>query len=412
MLVYSEGKIRVERYWDFPQPKTSVHLSEATEELAHLLEQAVGRQMVADVPVGAFLSGGLDSSSIVAMAAPLARRIKTFSFRFGAGKNELPYAREVAELFNTDHYETSDTAPDIGTLMLHMQNIYDEPFADSSNIATFLLAGFAREQVKVVLTGDGGDELFGGYAWYHTLHDFTKIPGPLRPAVRALAMGNRLAMRLAARAGVAVSPSWRRYGKILGNAGAARSVADLHWRQTAYFSDRELERLGLTIPPSPQALDQGEDPLDAALRMDLTNYMPGDILVKIDRAAMAHGLELRAPFLDVDLASYCIALPSRLKVSSGADKILLREMMGARLPGNVISREKQGFGAPVQEWLTRQRVQSLLQKHLDDPNDRLFSILPFDATRTYTARGGYHAWILLVLALWAATHQFEIGIAP
>ena len=166
-LAYSDGKLTIRRYWQPPAIDNNIGLEEAARKFKDLFSKAVASQLVADVPVGAFLSGGIDSSSVVAIASQYQKKLKTLSFHFKDGINELPFAREIAAKYGTEHIELFDRDHDIGTLLLKMNDIYDEPFADSSNIPTYLISKLAREHVKVVLTGDGGDELLGGYAsWY------------------------------------------------------------------------------------------------------------------------------------------------------------------------------------------------------------------------------------------------------
>jgi asparagine synthase (glutamine-hydrolysing) len=188
------------------------------------------------------------------------------------------------------------------------------------------------------------------------------------------------------------------------------SLAAAHLAQKQYFGDAELARFGLRPPASETFAPAPPAPasLDDVLRMDLQDYMPGDILVKIDRAAMAHGLELRAPFLDVDFASFCISLPIRLKIAPDRDKLILRRAFEAAWPEQVRARAKQGFGAPVREWLARPPVSALKAQYLDDPRQKLFELLPFEHTRDAARRGDYRTWILLVLALWLDQHPLAL----
>jgi asparagine synthase (glutamine-hydrolysing) len=358
-MTYAAGEVRVRRYWDLPETRDDITAAEAAEELRHLFRQAVARQLVADVPVGAFLSGGLDSSTVVALAAALKPGLETFAFRFRGAvgeADEVEYAASVARMHGTRHRVLEDSDADIAGLLREMARVYDEPFADSSNIATFLISRLARQHLKVVLTGDGGDELLAGYPWYR------ELAGPFQ-----------------------------------GSVGAARL------RQNQYFSDATLAKFGLAPPRLKQPIERSNT-VDDALRMDLRDYMPGDILVKIDRAAMSHGLELRAPFLDVDLASFLIALPPRLKIDGRTDKLLLRQAFADLWPERVQKRGKQGFGAPVAEWLARPPVQDLVRTRLCDPRHPLFSLLPFDVTRIAVERQNFQAWSLLTLALWLEEH--------
>jgi asparagine synthase (glutamine-hydrolysing) len=366
LALYRPGSaVTVQPYWVLPETIGEITAEDASRRLQSLLETAVARQLVADVPVGAFLSGGLDSSTIVAVAAGLKKRgggrLDTFSFRFRGATgeaDEIGYANTVAAMHGTEHHILEDTDADIAGLLQEMAHVYDEPFADSSNIATYLIARLARRHMKVVLTGDGGDELLAGYPWYRELFDASPPPSSMA----------------AARAG-----------------------------QNRYFSDDTLHKFGL-LPSQMTKRIERTNTLDDALRMDLLDYMPGDILVKIDRASMAHGLELRAPFLDVELASFLIALPLRYKMDPGGDKLILRQAFGHLWPERVRARGKQGFGAPVSEWLARPQVRRLVETRLNDPQHPLFALLPFATTRVAVERRNTQTWILLTLALWLERH--------
>lgn len=396
LLRYKDGKVTVERYWRLPPVDERIALGEATEQFRQLFDQAVARQLVADVPVGAFLSGGLDSSTVVAAASRHQAGLKTFSFGFESGVNELPFAREVARQYQTEHSELADDRPDIAELLVTMQAIYDEPLADSSNIPTYLIARQARQHVKVVLTGDGGDELLGGYSWYKPLLHMQGRLSDQDWLFFMLRAANKLSAQPALRERIGGMVYRRRYA----------SLAEAHLGQKQYFGDAELAAFGLRPPAQPTFAPERPEgaTLDDALRMDLQDYMPGDILVKIDRASMAHGLELRAPFLDVDFATFCAGLPARLKISSSQDKLIMRRAFAADWPASVRARGKQGFGAPVQQWLRRDGVRALKRQYLDDPAQKLFALLPFEQTRAAAQRGDYRTWILLVLALWLDQH--------
>jgi asparagine synthase (glutamine-hydrolysing) len=297
----------------------------------------------------------------------------------------------------------TDSQADVGDLLVAMQAIYDEPLADSSNIPTYLISKLARQHVKVVLTGDGGDELLGGYSfWYRPLFQFRKYFWLIRAF--------RLADKVLTRLSLPSELVWqhRLQGAIYRQ--DYNSVAEAHIGQKQFFTDGELSRIGLNSM-SKALCWRGKytrNKLDDALRMDLEDYMPGDILVKVDRASMAHGLELRAPFLDVDFASFCIALPARLKVTAEQDKLILRQAFADAWPNSVRSRGKQGFGAPVHQWLKRPSVRALKEQYLNDPGQKLFSLLKFEETQAVTNRDDYQTWALLVLALWMDKHEFKL----
>ena len=393
-----DGKmLRVERYW-YPHfaPQT-IGLDDAAERLRDLLQQAVRRQMVADVPVGAFLSGGHDSSTIVAlMQGQVSHPVKTFSVGFGEYINELPYARAVAELYKTEHHEIDLGAPPVAPFLERMAEVYDEPFRDPSNIPTFLISKYARENVKVVLTGDGADELFGGYAWYPLMADSTDISPSwlvwvvLRSASRFVGNRVRRLDRYSHAMGIALRTAqpWQRYIKELTiDSDTRRSWwGEQDTENTSYFPGEYYR---------PPADTTG---MNEVLHFDLMSFLPGDILVKVDRASMAHGLETRAPFLDRDLVEFALSLPSALKVKDGETKVLFKQALSRYWPPALRTRGKQGFAAPFQVWLGFPEVKTLLQRIFAE-GSRLRELLPGVRPEQQHARN-YQTWNLLTLGLW------------
>jgi asparagine synthase (glutamine-hydrolysing) len=395
-LRWQDGRLVVERYWTPRVGSRHLTVDEAAEQLRELLSRAVRRQLVADVPVGAFLSGGLDSTTIVALAQQHSTgKLRTFCVGFG-DINELPYARAVARAFGTDHHEVDLGHPDVGGMLERMAGVYDEPFADSSCVPTYLLAQFARRHVKVVLSGDGGDEMFGGYGWYQQLAMSEHLTGTraewlllrglsvmLRDRVRGLHQRS-VAAGLAARSRdmwlraannqVYLSPARRR--QLWGGMGSTAPLYDVGAGDVPGESVRGLDR---------------------AFYFDVTTYLPGDILVKVDRAAMAHGLETRAPFLDRDVAEFALSLPPSLKATAHESKIVLRRAFEHVWPEEVRRRAKQGFGAPYARWLARPDVQALTRRIFRRGGD-LRSLLPGLPDRC-DART-FETWLLLLLGLW------------
>lgn len=360
-LRYRDGQLHLQRYWQASlAPKSALDEAAAEDALAAHLQHAVSSRLVADVPFGAFLSGGLDSSVVVAlMAQNLAQPVKTFTIGFNeAAYSELDDARRVAQHLGTDHHELV-VEPDAVALLQRLVWHFDEPFADSSAVPTFLVAQLARQHVKMVLTGDGGDELFGGYDRYLRLLALERL-GPLRPLAGA-------ALRVAG----ALLPNprggrWQRVGERLGLPFAERylsGVALTRPDQAKALCARAGGNGHYHLPLLDQAgsdLGAGDCALDRAVAIDLQSYLPDDILVKLDRMAMATSLEGRAPFLEQGLAQFALCLPESLRLRDGRGKYLLRKVAARWLPADVLSKPKQGFAIPIAEWF-RGPLRSLAQ---------------------------------------------------
>ncbi len=355
----TSGALEVWRYWQLPAPpKTSAVLwpggeVELLDELEHLLEGSVRRQLVADVPVGVLLSGGVDSSLATAMAARCGSRIKTFTIRFPGygGYDETEHARLIARHFSTEHVEL-EAEPSTVDLLPELARQFDEPIVDSSMIPTYLLSKLVRRHCKVALGGDGGDELFGGYIHYGRLLWLQQrlgfVPLRLRGCVARLAE-KFLPVGLKGR-------NWLQ-------AWGADLKSELPLIAT-YFSERERKDLLIAaryevgqIRQSAEAIRRRSIPahadlLQRATRADFENYLPEDILVKVDRASMFASLEVRAPWLDYRLVEFAFGkVPSRLKATSVDLKILPKKLAQRLLPPEFNSRRKQGFSIPLASWL-------------------------------------------------------------
>ncbi|MEZ5294007.1 MAG: asparagine synthase (glutamine-hydrolyzing) [Vicinamibacterales bacterium] len=359
----------VERYWD---PATVAVRSWSDDDAAQAVRETLGRavrsQLMSEVPLGAFLSGGIDSSSIVAlMSEGTVQPVRTFSMGFEDGSyNELPYAREVAALYGTAHTEQLVTA-NLVELFDRLVPHFDEPFADVSLFPTYLVSQVARAHVTVALSGDGGDELFGGYDTYeaHALASrFQAIGAPLVPALAAV--------------GAALPPSGQKKGlvntfkRFIG--GVAMLPADLeHYRWMIYLDAHRRRRLYTrdlqaslgasdVYRPVRDALRHagGDDVLNRQLYTDLQLYLADDILVKVDRMSMATSLETRAPFLDADVMELAFSMPGRLKIRNGQRKFVLKRAMRGLVPGRILDRRKQGFSIPLKNWL-RDELQPLMR---------------------------------------------------
>lgn len=337
---------------------------QALEELADALVRSVQRQGVADVPVGAFLSGGIDSSAVVAFYQKYSTRpVRTFTIGFNEQDyNEADHARAVAKHFGTEHHERIVTPSEALDVIPRLPSLYDEPFGDPSQIPTFLVSAFAREQVTVALSGDGGDELFGGYNRYFGTARLwsaaTKLPAPLRAAA-GLSLGN------------VPADAWDRMGELvlrrrmppyfgakvrksLRTVARARGLDDVFTTFLDEWSDEPSPVLGVGGGGGNGFdLDIGAD-APGALRMmycDAVSYLPDDILCKVDRAAMGVSLETRVPFLDHRLAAVAARIPLERKIRGGTGKQILRKLLYREAPRALFERPKAGFAIPVGEWI-------------------------------------------------------------
>ena len=326
---------------------------EAIDRLDDLILDAVGGQMLSDVPLGAFLSGGIDSSTIVAaMQRRSARPVRTFTIGFEeSGYDEAGYAREVAGHLGTDHTELYVTAERARDVIPRLTQIYDEPFGDSSSIPTRLVAALAREHVTVSLSGDGGDELFAGYTRYHSDRSadlwrrMRAIPGPIRSLTTGILRSPlpRWADRLTGgRTGGAL-----RATKLAAIAEAGRPIDAYRarisqWNDVPILRLHEASEFGSQVPsPHPEMM----------MFADAMTYLPDDILVKVDRAAMSVSLETRVPLLDHRIVEFAWALPHDIRVRAGQAKWLLRQVLYRSLPPGLVDRPKMGFGVPLGRWL-------------------------------------------------------------
>jgi asparagine synthase (glutamine-hydrolysing) len=356
-LVWEAGRIQVERYWQPQGPSDEAPpLDETAERFWSDFRAAVGRHRRADVPLGVFLSGGIDSSSVAAALAELepAREIRTFSIGFSDPSfDESEHARRVARHLGTDHHERTFSVKAVHQLLPEVASWLDEPFGDASVLPTHLLCRFARGEVKVVLGGDGADELLAGYPTFAAERAaglFRRLPGPAR-ALAGAAVG-----RLPVDHGnISLDFQLKQFLR-----GAAAPPALAHQRWLGSFSGEEIARLLVGGSPidvetehllRASALAAGADPLTRSLALYQDTYLPDDILSKVDRASMACGLEVRAPFLDATLVDTIHALPPAFKFGRNQTKRLLKRAARGRLPLENLQRPKKGFGIPVARWL-------------------------------------------------------------
>lgn len=348
-LVYdaSTGRVALERYWSL-EPRA---VEDDVEELRSRLDRAVTSHLVSDVPVGAFLSGGLDSTTVVSRAAAKSETpFPTFTVAYGDGNlDDIRYARIAAETFGTAHREELLDIGDLPSTLERAAEIYDEPLYDSTALAVLELSRLSRESVKVVLTGDGGDEIFGGYGWHETVMRYETMRGRLAWLDPVLSAAHRTVVRpllefpLASRL-----------------AGSARLLSDnfpdRYFPVRGFFTAAEQRRVLGRAPEDAAWLfrkfDRPDLPLvQRLLSLDIHTYLPDNNLMLVDRSTMAVGLEARVPLLDLQLVEYAFSLPAGRLVRPGATKIAFREAIRPWLPEAILARSKSGFSPPFKRWV-------------------------------------------------------------
>ena len=415
ILIYQEDRIRIERYWQLNfTPKIRISEEEAAEHVLDLLTEAVKIRMISDVPLGAFLSGGIDSSAVVGIMSQISDKpVKTFSIGFEeTSYNELEYARIIAKRFGTDHHEfivKPQALEVLPTLVRH----YGEPYADSSAIPTFYVSQVTCQHVKVALSGDGGDELFAGYDRYFGLAlaaRYASIPAFLRKGVI-----NPLCSLL---------PAFGRHAERIRQVKRSVRIADLprwalhlYWLSTfrpnlkAELYSEEFRQLLSSADSLSwwEHLYQGTtgwDAVDAALYVDTRSSLPYDFLVKVDITSMANSLEVRSPFLEHALMEFAACLPSNFKLRGKTHKYILKKALNGFIPNENLYRSKMGFEVPVRQWLRNELrtfltdillskrsltrgyfrpefIESLVSSHISAKQDYSFQV-----------------WTLLMLELW------------
>ncbi len=414
-LFWKDGEITTERYWlpDFSE-KIDVSEEEAIEETTRILREAVKLRMISEVPLGAFLSGGVDSSTVVALMAEVSDRpVKTFSIGFEEQDySELEHARKVADHIGAEHSEFI-VRPDALEVLPTLVDHYGEPYADSSAIPTYYVARETRKHVTVALNGDGGDESFAGYERYAAMllaEKYSSIPKALRKLLIEFPLSalptselRRSRVRDAKRfLSAANLPTTERYFRWV-------STFERSAKETLYTPEF---RESLNGSDSSQTLEQwfrkanGYSRLDSVLLTDLMTYLPNDLLVKVDIASMANSLEARSPFLDHELIEFAASLPPALKIRRTETKSLLKKVAARLVPGDVVYRRKMGFGVPIGKWfrgemkdflrgrllsdrslgrgiVRSEEVMRYVQEHVDGRKDHAFKL-----------------WTLLMLELW------------
>lgn len=358
-LLFKNGRLTIKQYWDYFEEENnpvSAPEKETTENLSFLFSRAVKRQLISDVPLGIFLSGGIDSSAIVAFMSQFREpsAIKTFSIGFEESSfDELNYARQVARQFKTEHYEKIFNAEELITISDDVFENMDEPLADASLLPTYLLSGFTRRFVKVALSGDGGDELFCGYPTFQALkfsNLYRKLPGFIgRYLVQILVRNLPLSQD-----NFSIDFKLKQFLK--GTSEKDLASEQLTWLGS--FNQREIKELTGQVLDSfdfvynfKKVLDNPMiDKYNKASYLYIKTYLQDDILTKTDRASMANSLEVRSPFFDLDFIKYTAALSGRLKMKNLTTKYIFKKALAGILPKAIINRRKKGFGIPIAQW--------------------------------------------------------------
>jgi asparagine synthase (glutamine-hydrolysing) len=424
-MVYEKGKIRIERYWQpVFQPKTTLSFAEASERVVEKLKEATRLRMIADVPLGAFLSGGVDSSIIVGLMSELSSRpVKTFSIGFEESSfSELPYARAIAERFHTEHHEfvvKAETVDILPKLAWH----YGDPFADPSALPSYYVSEMTRQHVTVALNGDGGDETMGGYLRYQAIlfmQYWNRMPAAIRrliyAAAQALPNGKEAPLGL----------GWRIKRLLrLGLLDPERAYLST----LCYFHEDQKEPLytsfmkqAISGSSAPDYLDKilSDVPhlqgVDRYLYTDMLSYLPECLMVKIDVASMANSLEARSPFLDHEFAELAGQLPPEWKLRHlFQKKFLIKKAFRGQLPSSILKRGKQGFGIPLSRWF-REELYGYLEGMLLSQKALSRGIFEKPAIRrlleehrSQKADHGFRLWALLMLEHWFQVYVDRAG---
>ncbi|MDQ6705325.1 MAG: asparagine synthase (glutamine-hydrolyzing) [Acidobacteriota bacterium] len=421
LLEYRDGETQTRPYWclDFA-PRKDLKLETAKEELDFLLRESVREHLASDVPLGIWSSGGLDSSTVLHYAASeCPAKIKTFSVSFpGRACDESRYFREIARRYGTEHHEF-EMRPD-ASLLTAIEDLAfysDEPGADAGALPVWFLSRMSRQHVTVALSGDGGDELFGGYQTYRA-DDLARPLRYLPAAMRRSALAGLVRCWPVSDKKISFEYKLKRWieGSLL-----SPDEAHLFWNGTFSQSQKQNLQFGANghhLNNLFDCLPRSEEIgfLNRYMLLDQQYYLPDNILYKVDRMSMAHSLEVRPPFLDHRIVEFAASLPENLKIRGGKQKFLLKELMEGKLPSSVVRRRKEGFDIPTHDWF-RGFLRPLLMDTLSAEAVESTGIFDFDATerliRDHMDRrvnAGYHLWGLLTLFLWLK--RWNVHVAP
>lgn len=402
--LYENGKLKIHPYWQAiqklgAQPVTNKE--EALQQLGSLVESSVRYRLISDVPFGTFLSGGIDSSLVTAMASRIVgSSLKTFSIAFDDAKyNEAPFAAQVAQYLGTNHHELTVTEADAEEIIPMLPGFFDEPFADSSAIPTFLLSKLTRNHVTMALSGDGGDELFHGYGAYQWANRLSntlfRLPAPIIASMLSFGDSRQ-----------------RRVGRLLQIPAKDALAAHVFSQEQYFFSRNEVGKIlknirDFSVPSFPEKLPGWMDAASRQAFFDLSFYLPDDLLVKVDRASMAVALEARVPLLDYRIVEFALNLHPSLKIHNNTQKYLLKELLYTLVPRGLFDRPKWGFSIPLPRWM-KSNLKPLVNDYLSQPMVQKWGILHPDRVQNILKAFGKpeneflynRIWLMLVLQQW------------
>ena len=418
-MEWKDGEIKSESYWRLPYGKVrDISLDEAKEELDALLAESIREHLLSDVPLGIWLSGGIDSTSILHYAAKASSsRLKSFSISFqGRSFDETPYIRQAVQEYGTDHDEMDlNPGVDLRSAIEEFAYYSDEPSADAGALPVWFLSKLCKRKTTVALSGEGADELFGGYLTYRA----NRIAGELRKLPRAAISLGLAAMRRWPVSDEKIGFEYK-VTRLLEGTQMPAARAHVYWNGT--FADSDMSSLlGEELPPTLDGilgqmgkLPPAEDELAKFLWLDQKYYLADDILTKSDRMSMAHSVEVRPAFLDHRIVEFAAALPAKLKIRGSEQKIVLRELMREKLPAAILNRKKIGFDIPAHEWM-RGPLRELLEDALEFGVSEYGQLFRREGIESLKKRHfqresnvGYHLWGLLTLFLWMKRWQVRI----
>jgi asparagine synthase (glutamine-hydrolysing) len=377
-LVFKDGHVDIKKYWEleFKENAEVKNEHEAADRLSYLLKKAIKRHLISDVPLGIYLSGGIDSSSIVALSGDFLRsKIKTFSIGFNETSfDESRYSAEVSRLFNTEHRHRVFGSDDVIRILPEVTRMLDEPFADPSILPTYILSKFSRDHVTVALSGDGGDEIFAGYPTYQAhafMRYYEKVPYFIKRRIIEALVNNmpvsydNFSLDFAAKSFITGSDIYNpieRHARWMGTF----SKDDKKYLYNSDWVGKKIVSADNPRTHSFSRLNKKTNILNLVQKLDIDNYLEGDLLVKTDRASMMNSQEVRLPYLDHELVSFMLSTPPYLRLKRFRTKYILKRTMKRCLPSNILNRRKKGFGIPVAYWIKKELKDHILSVLTED----------------------------------------------